>query len=770
MKRLHTKPLVTFSTMHPWVVIIISVGITLFLLYPIHRLKIEADIMSLLPASVRSELKKMTPEQSTNYDRIAVMISGKDLYTVRSLQLFEKTFTEMKKALPVAKIISPFSQTILTKTGSRLLPVFLSPGGRAPKTAEAVQIFKNRLQKDPFATGYISSQKRDVLLAFFLVHKGVDYIKMMNTVHTILAPLKKVVHVTVTGTAPFSAETERFLTRDFAKLLLFVMITILFSYYLGFRSRRAIFIPVFLIVSGTIFSLGGMALAGYKLTMVSVVTPPLVLTLGSSYSIHVLNAYYSLLRKNNDLSKQEAIITSVTRISGTVILASLTTIIGLLSLLLATIQQTREFAIATALGIFFTALLSLTLLPAFLSLQRVPEKKKLHSLSSDFLSRIISFLGPRVIRKKYTALFTIAAIITGFILVYPHIAFNTNPSNYFPKNSSILRENARILSKIGGIEGMSITFTPKKEAKGFFLNPAALQNIREIEKKLRALDNVSFLFSFPAYLDYAGNIMTGKKESFSSRGLTFLVARLFRTAEGSVADHYINRDFTKITTTIKVYNRQEDRPIDEQDTIALRNKIDAILSSSLNKNMNWKLDAMTIAFLDLSRQMRRDFLVSTIGALIAIYIIAFMAFKSFYRSLLALIPLLTGIFTSLILMALFKIPLDMTTIMVSCISIGVGVDDSIHFLLQHHINMTRYPENPEKAVYKTLIHTGRPIILTTVSIVAGLLFLGLAQFQPIRYFGLLIVFTLSTAMLATLFLLPPLLTMAQRHTIKKRRK
>ena len=113
-------------------------------------------------------------------------------------------------------------------------------------------------------------------------------------------------------------------------------------------------------------------------------------------------------------------------------------------------------------------------------------------------------------------------------------------------------------------------------------------------------------------------------------------------------------------------------------------------------------------------------------------------------------------------MALFKIPLDMTTIMVSCISIGVGVDDSIHFLLQYQKQLLLTPLDSGAAILETLKHTGRPIVITTLSIVAGLLFLSLAQFQPIRYFGLLIVFTLATACFATLIILPPLLKSTHR--------
>ena len=765
MKDFTLKPLVTFSTRHPWLVIILSFSITLLFLYPMRNLKIEPDVMSLLPASVQEELKGNQPEQSTDFDRIAVMISGPGVFTYQHLKLFESTYKKIQTSIGAEKIIEPFSQTLLLKSGSRLMPATLSPTGKAPVNPEEAAVFKKRLTEDPFATGLITSENRDVLLVYFLVRKGMDYLDMMDRVTELLRPLKEEVTVTVTGTAPFSAETERFLTKDFIKLLILVIAVILLSYYLGFRSKRAVFIPILLIISGTIFALGGMAALGFKLTMVSIVTPPLILTLGSSYSIHVLNAYYSFLRSNKNHDKQNAIITSVTGVSPTVFLASLTTIIGLLSLLLASIQQTREFAIATAFGIFSTALLSLTLLPAFLQLQRVPEQKKLNELSSDFLSRLIHFIGPRIIRKKYAAFIIIALIFTGFLLIYPHIVFNTNPFKYYPPNSDIIKGNHFILEKIGGLEEISITFSPKTNTKGFFLNPEALNSILNIEKKIRKLDNVSFLFSYPSYLNYAGKVMSGKEGFLSSRGLNLLVARLFHTAEGDQAYFYVDKDFTRLTTTIKVYNNDKKQPIDEKDTAELKSRLTSILSDNTPGTMEWQVSAMSFAFLDLSHQMRRDFLVSTLGALIAIGIVAFLAFKSISQSILALIPLIMGIFSSLIFMVIFRVPLDMTTIMVSCISVGVGVDDSIHFLLRHHLNKERYPDNSEKAVYETLIHAGRPIILTTVSIVSGLLFLTLAQFQPIRYFGLLIVFTLTTAMLATLLLLPPLLN---KHNRKMR--
>ncbi|MDA3938782.1 MAG: MMPL family transporter [Spirochaetia bacterium] len=749
MFKYFTHKIVNFSVKHPWIIIGIASIITILFALPLQRLQIESDVESLLPKELTEGIGQ---ENIEIYDKLLIMVSGDNLFSVDSLQNFQNSYSKLQSILPVKKIIDPFSFTTLEKIGSRLTAVPLSPGGTAPENIEDLLIFKNRLSKSNFITGFLSSKNKDALVVLILLEKTNNYKSMMQEINSTIEPLRKNLEVVVTGTLPFSAETEIFLTEGFGKLLLLVIATILVSYYLGFQSKRAVFLPITIVISGTIFSLGIMVLAGFKLSMVSIISPPLVLTLGSSYSIHVMNAYYNLSKYSNE-PKVDIIAKSVTGISGTVILASFTTLIGLMSLMLATIRQTREFAMITSLGIFFTAILSITLLPAFLTLQPAPEKKKLRILDKDPLSKFLNHFGARIVNWKIQAIILIILILATFIILMPRVSFNTSPSKYFPKSSNLIIDHKIFLEKIGGFEELKIELKGPEE--GYFLKPEVLSSMYELEQKLIELPNISYIFSFPRYLNFAGTVMTGKEGNFQSRGLNLLVSRIFGTV---IKDETIaNKDYSNISISIRTFNREKNLPIDEEDTVKLVQDLEEILSNNVESNIVWRINGMSLNFLQLSKQMRRDFLVSTLAALFFIGIIASISFKSIAKGLLALIPLLTGIFTSLILMAIFRIPLDMTTIMVSCISIGVGVDDSIHFLLQYQKQSIKNPTNNRNAILETLKHAGRPIAITTLSIVAGLLFLSFAQFQPIRYFGLLIVFTLSTACLATLIILPPLL-------------
>ena len=145
-----------------------------------------------------------------------------------------------------------------------------------------------------------------------------------------------------------------------------------------------------------------------------------------------------------------------------------------------------------------------------------------------------------------------------------------------------------------------------------------------------------------------------------------------------------------------------------------------------------------------------------------IFILTAIVFRSIGFGLYALIPLGMGIMLNFIFMFVAHIPMDMTTVMFSIVVIGVGVDNSIHFMLQYRKQINMYPGNVRRVIYHTLKITGRPILLTTASIVGGLLVLCFASFVPIIYFGLLVAMALFFAALGTLLILPVILSLDWR--------
>ena len=174
--------------------------------------------------------------------------------------------------------------------------------------------------------------------------------------------------------------------------LVFVMIT----YFLGFHAARAVFLPMSVVVFGTIWAVGLMGIFGFPLTVVSIVTPPIVLTLGSSYSIHILNSYYRKAKAHQGETDPMWIADAVSDVNNTIFLASSTTVAGLLSLLATTLTQTRQFAISTSFGIIACALLSLFYLPAALAMMKNPKTGISDKVNGGFFSRCMEKLARAV--------------------------------------------------------------------------------------------------------------------------------------------------------------------------------------------------------------------------------------------------------------------------------------------------------------------------------------------------------------------------------------
>jgi predicted RND superfamily exporter protein len=282
-----------------------------------------------------------------------------------------------------------------------------------------------------------------------------------------------------------------------------------------------------------------------------------------------------------------------------------------------------------------------------------------------------------------------------------------------------------------------------------------------MEKKLAALPDICYAVSFASYVRFLNQVASGQDRIPETRAPILLLARMVRALAAEDATSPVaglaNEDFSRLTLSFRIYNSRTSRFINEQGLRDLLAQMKPIIASGLPAGAESELWGMGLQYLSLSDLLRAN-LVRSFGLSVLLVLgVAVLSFRSLRYGLLAIVPLVTGMMLNFLLMAVARIPLDMTTIMVSSVAVGMGVDDAIHFILSYRRRLDRLPGNPRRAVTATLLETGRPIFLTSLSIVAGLLVLVLASFRPIVYFGVLVVFTLAATCASTLIVLPALL-------------
>ncbi|TFG60682.1 MAG: hypothetical protein E4H36_11670, partial [Spirochaetales bacterium] len=694
-----------------------------------------------------------------------IAFESSNTLVLESLAALQDAVTRIEALQEVKSVISPFNLITFQKDGKRLQIMPMSPGNRAPKNDEELEKFKDRLLKDPFAKKMVISEDGTVLSVVMSMLTVADPLNFMDRLDAALLGLDDYYTVHVTGAPALGKGVQTYLTRDLSKLILLAVGIILVIYFLSFRAYRAPILALAVVGIGTVWSLGAMSLLGFSITVVSSVTPTLVLTLGSSYSIHIFNQYYrdAVCHEADDVKSKQWIADAVVNIGRTILLAAGTTVIGFLSLLATELKATREFGIATSIGIASSALLSFFFLPAVLSRLKSPSMRQKEKVLEGAITRLMARISDFVLNKRYIVFILLGLIVIAFGLLFNRVHYKTEVISYFPQRDKIIKDTRFIMDKIGGYQQFNFTIVDTQNRPNYFLEREVLEKLSLFENKIKTYDNVSKVISFVSYLEHLNNVMFNIRGIPENKGLILLLSRYIKTiiAQPDVDDTIrlmANEDFSMLNISIWVYDQEKKSLLaDEKLKVFLKN-LNQDAAAILGDDMKTALWGESLTFISLSDVIQRDQRLSTLLSALFIFIITSISFKSLRFGLFSLIPLLVGIMVNFVFMVIAGIPMDMTTVMFSIVVIGVGVDNSIHFLIQFNRQKKLHPGDIRIIVFNSLKISGRPILITTASVVAGFLVLCFSSFLPILYFGILVAMALFTAAFGTLIVLPAVLT------------
>ena len=749
-----------FLFKHSTAVIIITLVLTVFFGLSLINLKFDPSPEKLIPEN--NEVTQMLEKYGTGSDakgKFLIAIESDDIFSIEGLQTFERVILEIEQFPGITPELNPFNTFIFKKTGGRLSIEQISAEGRAPSTNEELELFKNNIIGNPFYQNIIISDDGKILCAIFSSNVPSDQVEtFMDGYENLKSELEEFYTVYTTGDVPISVRSNYYMQKDLFKLFTFALLFMLACFYIGFKSKRAFLLPLSVVIIGMIWTLGFMALMGFEVNIICLTIPPLVLTIGSSYTIHILNQYYLDAEPGSEDTNWLAGV--ITHIGKTVFLACLTTVIGFMSLLLTSLAQTRQFGLTTSFGIAATMMLSVFYLPAVLSKLPAPSNVQHANVKSGLFTRLMGRLGLWVTRAKFFIVALFVIIIVLFFYAYPRIPAQEDYYSYFPDDDIVVTDTSYIISNVGAYQNMNITLTAPEEEANYFLQPEILLKLSEFENEMLKDPDVTSVSSIAFYIAELNNIMTGKREIPESKGLINLISRylkMLRTSE-DVNESLVqlsNEDFSRITLTFRVLNSSKNKVLSGEALRGLINKMEGGIDADFT-DCNPELWSVDMRFLYLSDLLKNDQMKSTLFAIGLVFIVALIAFRGVKYGLLTLIPLVAGLMLNFIFMAFMKIPLDMITLMVTSIVIGVGVDDTIHYNIRFRKNYIK-SNDVIAAIKNTHIEAGRPIMHTTISIVGGLLFMLLSNFLGIAYFGLLVCITLMFTMIGTLVLLPAVL-------------
>lgn len=702
-------------------------------------------------------------------DGYVIIFSSERMFEPEVLNKIYEVRDNLSKRYEIGQCLSPFDYVTVEKRGTRLSIVPIAPVKQGETwTEEEAEIFYERLMNDDVAKNYLYTDGGHTIMIYYRA-RGLNATSIAE-LDTIVNPLREYGRVALNGGGLISNAVMNYLNKDLITLLALCFAIMLAVYYFSFHSFRAMLLPASLSIIGIIWTLGTMALAGYKLTIVTVLTPCLVLTLGSSYSIHMVSEYFEAMveKDGNRLASH------FTRISKTIFFAMATTVAGFLSLLICRTPMFKEFGITISIGVFYCAILAFTYIPAMLSKMRPPKQKQINTVENGLLTKIIEKMSNGITKYWYIFLILLLIIIVVFAFVRDDIGFDSNYMSYFPEDDPIVQDSIYFAKTLGGTDPYYLTITAPNNEPGFFLKSENLKDVYAYECAVLAADpDIVQSLSFTQYVSFLNKVYNGKTEIPNNNGLINLLYRVLNQIEGqigsNVLDVLINEDASEITLSMRNYDYVEQ---DLQTTSSAR-RLEQTLdyyrymlpegtSSEIHCAASNGVRASDMIMVDQNR--------STILSYVITFILAAIAVASIRYGISTVVPVAVGVMINYIFMWGVGIPFDIVTVGFSSVAIGTGVDDAIHFLLRYRSKRKTNPEQsvPE-ALRENIRETGRPMFLTTISVDAGLLMLLFASYTPIKLFGVLLSLALTAAMLAALCILPPVLIFADKIHSKIRK-
>jgi hypothetical protein len=547
-----------------------------------------------------------------------------------------------------------------------------------------------------------------------------------------------------------------------AGVFLFIVATLWFV----FRKLLWIIVPLSSCFFAVTIMTGLLGLLGWKVTVISSNFIALMLILTMAMNIHMSVRYLQIKKENPDLKNINVILMTTGKMFWPILYTVLTTVCAFLSLIFSKIKPIIDFGWMMTLGLITSFIITFTLLPTilnFLSNNKVEIKEENKSIITDFLSNV-------AINNSKTIFSVTALVIFLSILGISKLEVENSFINYFNKNTEIYKGMKLIDDKLGGTTPLEIIlkFPAKvKETKEeddvddwgedddldnekYWFTKDKIDKIEKVHNYLENLDGVGKVLSFSSIIKVAEQLNNNKKLGTLEMGV--LYTKIPNSIKKEIVDPYISIKHNEARINLRIKDSQEGLRRNE-----LIKKIQYDLENKLNLKKNeFKLAGVLILFNNLLQSLFKSQILTLGFVMVGIFIMFLILFRNLTLSLIGVVPNFIAAFFILGIIGLLGIPLDMMTITIAAITIGIAVDNSIHYIyrFKEEFSLNNNYQETLKLCHSTV---GVAILNTSITIVFGFSILVLSNFIPTIYFGVFTGIAMLLAMISVLTLLPKLL-------------
>lgn len=752
----------SFILRRRYFILSVLIVLTVFLGYNARTVKMSYEMAQVLPKtdSTLQAFERFKEKFGQDGSIMVIGIQDPKLYELENFSAWMDLSESLLEVDGIDNVLSMANIYTLTKDTKAKRFETKRVIDAKPNSQQELDSLIQEVYKLPFYEGFVYSEdKKTTLMALTLDRSLLDSKDrkiLMGDILTAIDEFKDQTSLVVRYSGlPYIRANNTSKVGDEIKL--FILLAILITsaiLLLFFRSFRAMFYSMVVVLTGVVWSVGVQGILGFEITILTGLIPPLIIVIGIPNCIFLYNKYHQeyKIHGNQILALRRVI----HKIGNAIFLTNTTTALGFGTFVFTDSSILIEFGIVASCGIASVFLISITLLPIILSFQKPPKEKHTKHLERQWVHLVVNQLVV-IVTGYRTAVFIVTGIIIALSVYGTSLMKTTgNIADDLPREDPVYLDLQFFENNFKGVLPFEVTVKTKK--KGAATKLATLKRIDKLQNLLREYPEFSKPLSIVEGLKFAKQSYYGgnpKKYSlYNSQEASFLAPYL--TSSDGKNEHLLSSYMDSTRTVARITAQMADVGSIRMDEILsdFKPRVDSIFNS---EKYEVEFTGTSVVWLKGTDYLVKNLFLSLGIAIVLIAIIMAFLFSSLRMVFVSLIPNLLPLLFTASIMGYFGISIKPSTILIFSIAFGISVDDTIHYLAKYRQELSNHSLNLREACLLALKETGVSMIYTSIVLFFGFGVFTASEFGGTVALGLLVSITLLIAMASNLILLPSLL-------------
>jgi predicted RND superfamily exporter protein len=748
--------------------LIILTGITIYMGYRAAKIEMSYEYTQLLPQDDPAfvDYKKFLKLFGEEGNLIVIGIQDPDFFKLEHFQRWQKLSSDLEQVVGVEGLLSvPNTYNLIKDTTEKafkvvkIFPVKVS-------TQSELDSLKSVFSGLPFYRKTVYNRETQTYLLAITVNKDrmvtKDRERLVLDIRELCVRFEKEANLKLyySGLPYIRVMNSLVIKREvflFIGLALAICITILFIFL---RSVKSVIAPVLIVLISVIWSMGMLAMFDYKITILTGMIPPLIIIIGISNSIYMLNKFHHEFMNHGNRIK--ALQRAIIKIGSATFMTDLTAAIGFGTFIIVRNDMLKQFGVIASINIIGLFLLSLILIPIIFSFVDPPSPKHIKHLKSKAVTAIIERII--VITGNHRKAVYICTLIILGIGIFGATKVKTSGFmvDDIPKKDPIYKDLKFFEENFDGLMPIEIIIDTKKP--NGVMQLSTFNKIDQLEKSLEGIPELSQPLSLLNLLKFAKQGFYNGKESYyqlpNNREKDFILSYASK-GEGNANLLHSFIDSTRQITRISI--RMDDVGTKKMGELyqTFNTKVDSIFPA---ENYNVTVTGSSVVFFKGTKYLLNGLFSSLALALFLIAAFMTIMFSSWRMVVVSLVPNIIPLVVTAAVMGFAGIPIKASTILVFNVAFGIAVDSTIQYLNKYRQELKLTNWDIRKSVVLALRETGVGMIYTSVVLFFGFGIFSISSFGGTMAMGILVSLTLLVAITSNLILLPALLSGLERWT------